>query len=95
MVLNIIYDYATTNVRANAVRAIHQLVECLSNANAARALDKFFPICSYNVRVELENGASSLRTTSLSTPLPSDTTLHWSESLIDRVVLIDLTFCAV
>ena len=27
LVLNMIYDYASTNVRSNAVRAIHQLVD--------------------------------------------------------------------
>jgi proteasome activator subunit 4 len=76
-----VYDYASNNVRANAVRAIHQLVECVANANPAKTLKKFFTFCEQNIRLELENGASSLRTTSGSTPLPSDATLHWSEYL--------------
>ena len=78
LVLNMVFDYASTNVRANAVRAIHQLVECVANADPVKALAKFLPFCSKNIRTELENGASSLRTTSSSTPLPSDATLHWS-----------------
>jgi hypothetical protein len=73
-----IFEYASTNVRPNAVRAIHQLVECVANANADKTLAKFLPFCSKNIRVELENGASSMRTTSVSSPLPSDATLHWS-----------------
>ena len=34
LVLNMVYDYASTNVRPNAVRAVHQLVECVANAIA-------------------------------------------------------------
>ena len=78
MVLNMIYDYATTNVRSNAVRAVHQLVECVAYSDAAKTLAKFVPYCYRNIMTEIENGASSLRTTSASTLLPSDTTLHWS-----------------
>lgn len=78
LVLNMVFDYASSNVRSNAVRAIHQLVECVSNANAAKTLARFFPYCVRNIRVELEHGASSLRTTTHSTPIPSDATLHWS-----------------
>ncbi len=78
LVLNMIYEYASTNVRPNAVRAIHQLVECVANADPRKTLAKFFPFCARNIRTELENGASSLRTTSASTPIPSDATLHWS-----------------
>ena len=81
MVLNLVFNYATQNVRSNAVRAIHQLVECVANASPAKTLDRFLPICDRNIRTELEHGASSMRITSGgSTPLPSDATLHWSES---------------
>ena len=80
MVLNMVYTYASDNVRSNAVRAIHQLLECVANADPVKTLAKFFPFCERNIRVELEHGASSVRTTSeSSTPLPSDTTLHWSK----------------
>lgn len=79
LVLNMVFDYATTNVRANAVRAVHQLVECVANADAVKTLAKFMPFCTRNIRVELEHGASSLRTTSTSNPIPSDATLHWSK----------------
>lgn len=78
LVLNMVFDYASTNVRSNAVRAIHQLVECVANANPAKTLAKFLPFCSKNIRIELENGASSVRSTSSSSPLASDATLHWS-----------------
>jgi proteasome activator subunit 4 len=78
LVLNMIYDYASTTVRSNAVRAIHQLVECVANADPVKTLAKFFHFCARNIRTELENGASSLRTTASTTPIPSDATLHWS-----------------
>jgi hypothetical protein len=84
MVLNMVFDYASTNVRTNAVRAIHQLVECVANANPQKTLAKFLPMCISNIRNELEHGASSVRTTSLnSTSLPSDATLHWSKQPLD------------
>jgi proteasome activator subunit 4 len=86
MVLNMVYDYASTNVRTNAVRAIHQLVECVANANPVKTLAKFFPFCAANIRVELENGASSLRTTASSRPLPSDATLHWNLAILRGAV---------
>jgi proteasome activator subunit 4 len=86
MVLNMVYDYASTNVRTNAVRAIHQLVECVANANPVKTLAKFFPLCVANIRTELENGASSLRTTSTSQPLPSDATLHWNLAILRGAV---------
>ncbi|KAH7104159.1 hypothetical protein BKA62DRAFT_635182 [Auriculariales sp. MPI-PUGE-AT-0066] len=82
LVLNLIFDYATTTVRPNAVRAIHQLVECVANANPAKTLAKFMPHCLRVIRIELENGASSVRTTSTSRPLPSDATLHWNLAVL-------------
>ncbi|KAF8640852.1 hypothetical protein AX17_000500 [Amanita inopinata Kibby_2008] len=89
LVLNMIYDYASTTVRSNAVRAIHQLVECVANANAEKTLAKFFPFCARNIRVELENGASSLRTTSSTSPIPSDATLHWNLAILRGSVYND------
>ncbi|TFK76829.1 hypothetical protein BDN72DRAFT_890635 [Pluteus cervinus] len=89
LVLNMVYDYASNNVRSNAVRAIHQLVECVANANPIKTLEKFLPFCSRNIRVELENGASSLRTTSSSSPIPSDATLHWNLAILRGTVYND------
>ncbi|KAH9487110.1 Proteasome activator complex subunit 4 [Psilocybe cubensis] len=89
LVLNMVFDYASTNVRTNAVRAIHQLVECVANADPVKTLAKFFPLCAMNIRTELENGASSLRTTSSSTPLPSDATLHWYLAILRGTVYND------
>lgn len=80
LALNIIFEYATTTVRPNAVRAIHQLVECVANADPVKTLERFFPFCLQNIRMEIEHGASSLRTTAATSPSPSDATLHWSQS---------------
>ncbi|KAK7064490.1 membrane protein [Favolaschia claudopus] len=82
LVLNMVYEYASTNVRSNAVRGVHLLIEALANGNPAKCLAKFFPLCEKNIRIELENGASSLRTTSVSSPLPSDATLHWHLAIL-------------
>lgn len=89
LVLNMIFDYASTNVRSNAVRAIHQLVECIANAHPEKTLAKFFPFCAANIRTEIEHGASSVRTTSPSMPLPSDATLHWNLAILRGCVYND------
>jgi proteasome activator subunit 4 len=89
LVLNMIYDYASTTVRSNAVRAIHQLVECVANADPVKTLAKFFHFCARNIRTELENGASSLRTTASTTPIPSDATLHWNLAILRGAVYND------
>ena len=93
MVLKMIFDYASNNVRSNAVRAIHQLVECVANANPEKTLAKFFGFCEKNIRTELENGASSLRTTTSSASLPSDATLHWSECHTHSRFSVELSAC--
>ncbi|KAJ7456675.1 hypothetical protein FB451DRAFT_613190 [Mycena latifolia] len=83
LVLNMVYDYASTNVRANAVRGIHLLIEALANADPVKCLAKFFPLCARTIRIELEGGASSLRTSSsASSPIPSDATLHWHLAIL-------------
>ncbi|KAF9073805.1 armadillo-type protein [Rhodocollybia butyracea] len=89
LVLKMVFDYASTNVRTNAVRAIHQLVECVANANPEKTLAMFLPFCARNIRLELENGASSLRTTSSSLPIPSDATLHWNLAILRGTVYND------
>ncbi|KAJ3973169.1 hypothetical protein EV361DRAFT_980091 [Lentinula raphanica] len=89
LVLKMVFDYASTNVRTNAVRAIHQLVECVANANPEKTLAMFLPFCARNIRLELENGASSLRTTSSSIPIPSDATLHWNLAILRGTVYND------
>jgi len=86
MVLNMVFNYASTNVHTNAVRAIHQLVECVANANPVKTMAKFLSFCAANIKIELENGASSSRTTSASLPLPSDATLHWNLAILRGAV---------
>lgn len=92
LVLNLVYDYASTNVRTNAVRAIHQLVESVANADPDKTIAKFLPFCARNIRIELENGAGSVRSTSTSKPLPSDATLYWSTLLIGYYETVLLIF---
>jgi proteasome activator subunit 4 len=76
-VLDMIFDYTTTNVRPNAVRVIGLLVQCVARVNPSKTLLKFLPFCCSKIRIELEHGASFERTTSILPPVPSDATLHW------------------
>ncbi|KAF8898414.1 hypothetical protein BD779DRAFT_1607229 [Infundibulicybe gibba] len=83
LVLNLVYDYGTTNAKSNAVRAFGQLVACLARVRPEKTMAKFLPFCASQIREELSHGASSVRTTSSSrAALPSDTTLHWNLSIL-------------
>ncbi|EIW86450.1 hypothetical protein CONPUDRAFT_78796 [Coniophora puteana RWD-64-598 SS2] len=82
LVLNLVYDYATTNAKSNAIRPLGHLVASLARARPQKTVDKFIPICSLQVREELAHGASSTRNTSTHTSVPSDTTLHWNLSIL-------------
>jgi hypothetical protein len=79
LILKIVYDYATTNAKANSVRAFGQLVACLARVHPGKVLAKFMPFCVDRIEEELTHGASSVRTTSSHAASPSDTTLHWSK----------------
>lgn len=78
LVLKLVYEYASTNAKSNAVRAFGQLVSCLARARPEKTVDRFFPFCLAQIQEELKHGASSIRTTSTHEAVPSDTTLHWS-----------------
>ena len=77
LVLGIVYEYATTNTRANAVKAFGNLVGSFAKANSKKVLAKFLPYSVEQIKTELEHGASSVRTTAVGLAIPSDTALHW------------------
>jgi proteasome activator subunit 4 len=79
LVLSLVFNYATTNAKSNAVRAVGQLVSSLARVNPERTVAKFLPFCIPQIEDELKHGASSVRTTSTHAAVPSDTTLHWSK----------------
>jgi len=81
LVLKLVYDYATTNAKSNAVRAFGQLVACLARVDPEKTIGRFLPYCIAQIEEELKHGASSIRTTSTHAAVPSDTTLHWSKFL--------------
>jgi len=78
-VLNLTYDYATSNAKGNAIRAFGGLIGCLARVQPEKTLKKFLPYCVSQIEIELRHGASSIRTTSTHASVPSDTTLHWSK----------------
>ena len=78
LVLNLVFDYAMTNAKSNAVRPFGQLVACLARARPEKTMAKFLSPCIAQIEEELKHGASSVRTTSTHAAVPSDTTLHWS-----------------
>ncbi|KAG8905939.1 hypothetical protein FRB99_007944 [Tulasnella sp. 403] len=83
LVLNLTYDYCTTNARSNVVRSIGNLVNSMARTRPKETIAKFLPFCKRQIEIEIAAGASSVRTTSnTATPLPSDTTLHWNLAII-------------
>jgi proteasome activator subunit 4 len=82
LVLKLVYEYATTNAKSNAVRAFGQLVACLARVRPDQTIARFLPFCVSQIQEELKHGASSVRTTSTHAAVPSDTTLHWSGCLL-------------
>ena len=78
LALNLVFDYAMTNAKSNAVRAFGQLVACMARVRPEKTIAKFLSPCIAQIEEELKHGASSVRTTSTHAAVPSDTTLHWS-----------------
>ncbi|KAK4046499.1 Proteasome activator BLM10 [Microbotryomycetes sp. JL201] len=77
LALDIVFREISTTARSNSARAVSQLLSCFARANAAATLQKCFDVCDTHIRLEIESGASSIRTTSTNTPIESDVTLHW------------------
>ncbi|KAF8807254.1 hypothetical protein BYT27DRAFT_7189352 [Phlegmacium glaucopus] len=82
LVLNLVFDYAMTNAKSNAVRAFGQLVACLARVRPEKTMAKFLSPCIAQIEEELKHGASSVRTTSTHAAVPSDTTLHWNMTIL-------------
>lgn len=82
MALNLVFNHVTTSIRSNSARVVSQLTSCFARANSVKTLAKFLPICTLNIRAEIEGGASSTRTTATETPIESDVALHWWVGLL-------------
>ncbi|KAF8682453.1 hypothetical protein RHS04_02581 [Rhizoctonia solani] len=86
LVLKLVFDYASTNARANSIRAFGYVVACLSRARPKDTLAKFLPHCVHQVEVELAAGASSVRTTAAHAVISSDTTLLWNMGILRGIL---------
>lgn len=75
--LQIFSKHVVSAPKLNSAKAIGHLAACFGRADPRKALEAFLPVCISNIQIELENGASSIRTTSTSTPIESDTAFHW------------------
>ncbi|KAG8953342.1 hypothetical protein FRC04_002752 [Tulasnella sp. 424] len=83
LVLNLVYEYCTTNARSNSVRSIGNLVNSMARTRPKETISKFLPFTKRQIEIELAAGASSVRTTSnTAAALPSDTTFHWNLAVI-------------
>lgn len=82
LALKQVFQYISTTTRANSVRIIGQLVSCFAKADAEKTLKQFLGWSISAVKIELQHGASSERTTSTSTPFAGDTSLHWALAVL-------------
>ncbi|KZT61305.1 hypothetical protein CALCODRAFT_514830 [Calocera cornea HHB12733] len=81
-VLHLVFDYVTQNVRPNAAGSINSLIACVANGNPPKTMELFMPHCERVIRNELENGASSIRSTQWGNLRSSDATFHWNVGLL-------------
>jgi proteasome activator subunit 4 len=86
LVLRLVFDYASTNARANSIRAFGYVVACLARAKPKVTLAKFVPHCIRQVEIELAAGASSVRTTAAHAVISSDTTLLWNMTILRGIL---------
>lgn len=75
--IQVFAKHVIASPRSNSARAVGHVAACFGRANPAKALATFLPVCIKNIKIELENGASSTRTTSTQTPIESDNAFHW------------------
>lgn len=76
------FDYIASNARTNTVKPVGAMATCFARANPRKTFDLLFPYLARNIKYELANGASSVRTTSTSLPEGSDLMLHWYSSIL-------------
>ena len=87
MALRMVMDFISQQVLPNAIHAAGLLCNSIASANPAKAAKKLIPLCINNISIELENGAGSTMTNSeTSTPIQSDSTLHWYQCILYYVV---------
>ncbi|KAG8925927.1 hypothetical protein FRC02_009341, partial [Tulasnella sp. 418] len=87
LVLNLTFDYCTSNARSNSIRSIGNLVNSMARARPKEMLAKFLPFTKKQIEIEIAAGASSTRTTSnTASAIPSDTTLYWNMTIIRAVL---------
>lgn len=87
LALKMVLDFTNEQVLPNAVRAAGLLCDSVAAANPKKAAKHFIPLCIEKIKTELEHGASSTMTNSASsTPIQSDSTLHWYQNILFHVV---------
>ncbi|KAG0174459.1 hypothetical protein DFQ30_004302 [Apophysomyces sp. BC1015] len=83
LALRMVVDFINDQVLPNAVRAAGGLCDSIASANCKKAAKKLIPLCIANIKTELEHGASSTITNSVSSnPIQSDSTFHWYQNIL-------------
>lgn len=87
LALRMVVDFVGGQVLSNAIHAGGLLCTAVASANPAKAAKQLIPLCIGNIMSELEHGAASTVVNSAtSTPIQSDSTLHWYQGILFSTV---------
>ncbi|KAI9321667.1 hypothetical protein BX666DRAFT_1850314 [Dichotomocladium elegans] len=89
MALRMIVDNVSQQVLSNAIYAGGFLCSTIAKANPSKAAKLLIPLCIRNIMTEIEHGASStIANAAGSTPIQSDSTLHWYQGILFSTVSV-------
>lgn len=87
LALRMVVDFVGGQVLSNAIHAGGLLCTAIASADPAKAAKQLIPLCIGNIMSELEHGAAStIVNSATSTPIQSDSTLHWYQGILFSTV---------
>ncbi|CDS14218.1 hypothetical protein LRAMOSA06388 [Lichtheimia ramosa] len=87
LALRMVVDFVGGQVLSNAIHAGGLLCTAIASADPAKAAKHLIPLCIGNIMSELEHGAAStIVNSATSTPIQSDSTLHWYQGILFSTV---------
>lgn len=79
---NIVADHVMTHVCSQATRVTGSLISCFARHDSKKVTERLVRPCAKIIRQEIEQGASSTRTTKTTQAAAGDVKLHWYISLL-------------
>ncbi|GAA94209.1 uncharacterized protein L969DRAFT_375946 [Mixia osmundae IAM 14324] len=79
---DLFWRHVANSPRANSLRSIVAITQSFTRANPEKVLAVIVPHCVRQIRLEIEYGASSTRSTSSSSIIDTDVAFNWYASLL-------------